>query len=240
MNIEKQIEEEFLSVPLRPRTMFFYAPRTAILKCVETKSQSFYGTVLDVGCGFMPYKKLIVSNPQVEKYVGMDLEQPTYYGQVEPDLKWDGQKIPLENETIDCLMATEFLEHYAAPEKILSEIFRVLKPNGSVLATVPFIWNLHEIPYDEHRYTPYSLERHFAAAGFREIKIEALGGWNLSLAQMLGLWITFSKMRGATRAVLKKLLFPLYALLVKTDRRPATFDAAENSMFTGLSVAARK
>ncbi len=240
MSAEKQIEEEFLSIRLRPRTMFFYSARTAILESIKEESKFFYGTVLDVGCGFMPYKKLLESNPKIENYIGMDLEQPTYYGQIVPDLKWDGQDILLEDESINCVMATEFLEHYAEPEKVLREIRRVLKPDGRVFATVPFIWNLHEIPYDEYRYTPYSIERHFRNAGFTEIKIKALGGWNLSLAQMIGLWVTFSKMRGITRAVMKKLLFPFYVLLVKTDRKPTEFDGWENSMFTGLHITARK
>ena len=240
MNIEKQIEDEFLSVQLRPRTMMFYSVRTAILESVKAESASFYGTVLDVGCGFMPYKKLIESNPKVENYIGMDLEQPTYYGQIVPDLRWNGREIPLENESVECVMATEFLEHYAEPETALKEIFRVMKPNGRVFATVPFVWNLHEIPFDEYRYTPYSIERHFKNAGFREIQISALGGWNLSFAQMIGLWVTFSKMRGLTRKVVKNLLFPFYVWLVKTDWKPNEFDGFENSMFTGLSITARK
>ncbi|HLM01517.1 MAG TPA: class I SAM-dependent methyltransferase [Pyrinomonadaceae bacterium] len=240
MSVEKQIEEEFLSIPLRPRTMFFYSARTAILESVKQESRLFYGTVLDVGCGFMPYKKIIEANPKVEKYVGMDLEKPTYYNQIEPDLKWNGRDIPLEDESMDCVMATEFLEHYAEPENALNEIRRVLKPGGRLFATVPFIWNLHEVPYDEYRYTPYSIERHFRNAGFGEIKIKALGGWNLSFAQMIGLWVTFSKMSRFTRAVAKKLLFPFYVWLVKTDRKPSGFDGWDNSMFTGLSITARK
>lgn len=243
MSIEKQIEEEFLTVKLRPRTMFFYSARTAILESVTEESKAFYGTVLDVGCGFMPYKKIIEANPKVKKYVGMDFEQTAagiYDVRVEPDLKWDGREIPLEAESVDCVMATEFLEHYAEPENALREIRRVMKPHGKIFATVPFVWNLHEIPHDEYRYTPYSIERHFENAGFREITVKALGGWNLSLAQMLGLWVTFAKMRNVTRTVMRKLLFPFYVLLVKTDRKLAEFDGWHNSMFTGLSITARK
>lgn len=240
MNIEKQIEDEFIEVRLRPRTMMFYTPRKAIFDSVCKESESFYGTVLDIGCGFMPYKKLIEANPKVKKYIGMDLEQSDIYGQVKPELKWNGREIPLENESVDCVMATEFLEHYAEPENVLKEIGRVMKTGGKIFATVPFLWNLHEIPFDEYRYTPYSIERHFKNAGFRDIEIKALGGWNLSLAQMLGLWITFSKMRNLTRKVLRNLLFPFYVLLIKTDRQPEKFDGFENSMFTGLSITARK
>jgi SAM-dependent methyltransferase len=240
MNIEKQIEDEFLSVRLRPRTMLFYSVRTAILESIREESNSFYGTILDVGCGFMPYKKLIESNAKVEKYIGMDLEQPTYYANITPDLTWNGREIPLENASVDCVVATEFLEHYAEPDAALKEIFRVMRPEGRVFATVPFVWNLHEIPYDEYRYTPYSIERYFKNAGFRDIKIKALGGWNLSFAQMIGLWTTFSKMHRITRKIVKNLLFPFYVLLVKTDKKPTTFDGYENSMFTGLSITAQK
>ncbi len=239
-NIEHQIEKEFLAMPLSPKTLGFYSVRTAILESVKEETKIFYGRILDVGCGFMPYRKLIESNPQVEKYIGMDLEQPTYYADIEPDLKWNGEKIPLADESVDCAMATEFLEHYAAPEKVLSEIRRVLKPGGKFYATVPFIWNLHEIPFDEYRYTPFSLERHLKNAGYQNIEIKALGGWNRSVAQMIGLWLTFSKMHRFTRKILSYLLFPIYVLLIKTDRKPMRFDGGENSMFSGLSVTAGK
>jgi SAM-dependent methyltransferase len=239
-SIENQIEKEFLAMPLKPRTMGFYSVRTAILERVKDETKSFYGRVLDVGCGFMPYRKLIESNPQVEKYVGMDLEKPTYYGHIEPDLKWNGETIPLENESVDCVMATEFLEHYAEPEKIMKEIWRVIKPGGKFFATVPFVWNLHEIPYDEYRYTPYSLERHLLNGGFKNIEIKALGGWNVAFAQMIGLWLTFSKMNRFARVALKYSLFPFYFLLIKTDRKTNGFDGYENSMFSGLSVTAVK
>jgi SAM-dependent methyltransferase len=239
-DLERQIEREFLAMPLRPKTMVFYSPRAVILASVSKEAKSFRGRVLDIGCGLMPYRKMIESNPRVEKYVGMDLAKPTYYGQVEPDLKWDGETIPLDDESVDCAMATEFLEHYSAPEKILLEIRRVLKPGGRFYGTVPFIWNLHEIPYDEYRYTPYSLERHLKNAGYRNIEIKSLGGWNCAFAQMIGLWIHFSAMRRSVRLVLRWLLFPFYVLLLKTDRQTEGFDGGENSMFSGLSVTAEK
>jgi SAM-dependent methyltransferase len=239
-SIERQIEREFLAMPLSPKTMGFYSVRTAILDSVKEQANFFYGRVLDVGCGFMPYRKLVEANPQVENYVGMDLQQPTYYGQIEPNLTWNGERIPLADESVDCVMATEFLEHYAEPEKILKEIWRVTKPGGRFFATVPFIWNLHEIPFDEYRYTPYSLERHLVNAGYKNVEIKALGGWNRSVAQMIGLWLTFSTMHRFARLILSYLLFPVYVLLIKTDRRPTRFDGGENSMFSGLSVTAGK
>ncbi len=238
-SLSRQIREDFISVRLRPKNMLIYTVRNGILKSVREAVGDFYGTVLDVGCGFMPYRNMVESNPKVEKYIGMDLEQPTYYGLVEPDLKWSGTRIPLDDASVDCVMVTEFLEHYPEPDQILTEIARILKPSGRFFATVPFIWNLHEVPYDEYRYTPYSIERHLRNAGFKEIKIEALGGWNMSLAQMIGLWVTFAKMNRIMRSFFRVVLFPVYVLLIKTDKKPEKFDNFGNSMFTGLAITSR-
>lgn len=237
---EKQIKKGFLEVPLRPGTVGIYTVRTSILNSVKEETSFFEGIALDIGCGLMPYRKIVEVNPNVTKYIGMDLAAPAYHERAEPDMIWDGEKIPLENETVDCAMATEFLEHYPDTEKILTEIRRVIKPGGRFFATVPFIWNLHEIPYDEYRFTPYSIERHFKNAGFRDIEVKALGGWNASLAQMIGLWLTCSGKSRKARLILTGLLFPVYALLTYTDKKPKQFDNDANSMVSGLSITARK
>ena len=240
LDLEKLIESDFLSMPLRPRTLTYYTVRTTILEAVRRETASFHGTVLDLGCGFMPYRRVVESNPAVRRYVGLDLEQPTYYAGVEPDMKWDGVRIPADDGSFDCVMATEFLEHYPEPEKVLTEVRRVLKPSGRFFATVPFIWNLHELPYDEYRFTPISLERCLKTAGFSEIVISPLGGWNIALAQMIGLWTGFAPMDRLVRRLMQILVFPIYFLLVKTDRKPDGFDGFGRSMFPGLSAAARR
>lgn len=218
--------------------MLYYTVRTSIRESVKEEAKKFEGTILDVGCGLMPYRHIIESNHKVTKYIGMDLEDSAIYREIKPELTWNGAKIPLKDKSIDCVMATELLEHLANPELVLTEVLRVLKPDGKFFATVPFIWNLHEIPYDEYRYTPFSLERLLSNAGFQNINVKALGGWNVALAQMIGLWVNMSKMGSFKRSVLRRLLFPFYVWLVKTDERPAMFDGCDNSMFSGLSVSA--
>ena len=85
-------------------------------------------------------------------------------------------------------MATEVLEHCPEPQVIINEVYRVLEDKAVFFMTVPFIWNLHEVPYDEYRYTPFALKRLLQNAGFRQIDIKAHGGWNASLALMLAMW----------------------------------------------------
>ncbi len=144
--------------------------------------------MLDVGCGKMPYKEYILGNSSVTEYIGLDLESSLVYDQkVKPDILWDGVNMPLNDSEVDCVLATEVFEHCYNLELILKEIIRVLKPGGVLFFTVPFLWNLHEIPHDEYRYTRFSLEQHLGNSGFSNLRIQALGGWHASMAQMLGI-----------------------------------------------------
>lgn len=49
------------------------------------------------------------------------------------------------------------LNIYFHIQEIVKELNRVLKENGEMLITVPFVWNEHEIPYDFGRYTSFGI-----------------------------------------------------------------------------------
>ena len=121
----------------------------------------------------------------------------------------------------------------------MQEIHRVLKPGGLLFFTVPFLWPLHEVPFDQYRYTPYALERHLTNSGFRNIKLEAMGGWDASLGQMLGLWVRRRQMNRYVKAFLSYTLMPIVWWLYKKDKRSLT-DFQESTMITGISGTARK
>src|ERR1035441_8779790 len=155
-----------------------YYVRLSILRALRQALPDLSGTVLDCGCGISPYKPVLLSKPSaVTAYIGLDLKSEiklASYTQ-RPDLEWDGTTIPLPAESVGSAIATEVLEHCKDPTHILSELQRVLKPEGAVFLTVPFLWPLHDNPYDEYRYTPFALERHLREAGFERIRIGALG-----------------------------------------------------------------
>ncbi len=165
-----------------------------------------------------------------------------YHNRVKPDIIWNGFDIPFEDNSIDCLIATEFLEHYHDTGHIFKEIFRVLKKDGLFFATIPFIWNLHESPYDEYRFTPFSLTKYAINNGFSEVEVRPLGGWNYSLAQFLGLWVTHfcHKKSKIIKIIIPRIIYPFYYLLVRSDKVPSEFDNNENSMFNSLSLVALK
>jgi SAM-dependent methyltransferase len=182
---------------------------------------------------------LILDRPsRVERYIGMDLPGPDSRA----DLAWDGNVIPLPDASVDCALLTEVLEHCPEPQRVLTEVHRVLKPEGFLFITVPFIWPIHDVPHDEFRYTPYSLQRMLSKAGFADPSIEATGGRHAMLGVILGLWVRrrplTSRIHVVTKSVLSVLLLPVVWSLIRMDRRPP--ELGESTLLVGLAATAHK
>lgn len=231
-------QREFINPSLTVDNLDLYIVRHAIYEAIRGVLPLLSGTLLDIGCGKMPYKSWILESSDVRQYLGLDFPGGIYARQQMPDITWDGMHIPLQNEVIDCAIATEVLEHSPEPERLLRETYRILKVDGLFFFTVPFFWPLHDIPYDEYRYTPFALKRHLRNAGFEHCALQALGGWDASLAQMLGLWGRRRPMRGIMRRIVSTFLWPVMFWLIQHDSRPYNFESP--SMITGLSGIARK
>jgi SAM-dependent methyltransferase len=234
------LQTPYLAPACRPSTLDSFGNRRLILAALRASLPRFSGLVLDVGCGHMPYKSLLLSPPScASAYIGVDLPANLYGS---PDLEWDGRKIPLSDAAVDSVLLTEVLEHCPQPDEVLQEVARVLKPGGFLFLTVPFIWPIHTVPHDEYRYTPFALRRLLAVAGFSDAKIEATGGRHAVLALTLGLWVRrrslTSRRHVVTKYVLSRLLLPVIWLLLKLDRVPAEFE--ESTMIVGLSAAATR
>lgn len=215
-----------------------YHAGVSIQKAISENLSKFKGYVLDVGCGYCPYKDLLLNNGQVEKYIGLDLADNKNYDN-HPDLVWEGKNIPLKDESVDSVLATEVFEHVPELNLVLKEIYRVLKKDGVLFFTVPFLCPLHDIPFDEYRYTPYSMNRHFLTNNFSSVKIFSLGGWDASLAQIMGLWVNLRPMNSFKRNILQCIFLPIVKFLLKKDKPIHSFDK-NHLLYTGLYGIARK
>lgn len=228
------MDSKFFPANLNYTNIDVYIVRKSIVKALDLSMPQLKGKLLDIGCGKMPYKEYLLSHSKVETYTALDIETARVYdSNIQPDFTWDGIKMPFESQKFDCAFGTEVLEHCPEPEIVLKEIYRVLKPGGVFFFTVPFLWNLHETPHDEYRYTPFALERHLKNAGFKDIKLKATGGWHASMAQMLGLWVRRSPMSAYKRKFLSVLLKPVISYLIKLDK-PKRVQFKEGQMITGI------
>ncbi len=75
------------------------------------------------------------------------------YDTVNVDILADAHAIPFKDNLFDIVIIQAVLEHVLIPNKVVSEIYRVLMQGGIVYAETPFIQHVHEGPYDFTRYT---------------------------------------------------------------------------------------
>ncbi len=234
------MSNNFVDIKFSIENLDIYYIRTSIFNAIKKILPKFKGSLLDIGCGKMPYKNYILENSEVVNYIALDIENSLEYDKfVKPDFVWDAKTMPFEDESFECAFGTEVLEHCPEPEIVLKEVHRVLKQEGVFFFTVPFLWNLHEVPHDEYRYTPFSLQRHLENSGFRDIEIKATGGWHAAMAQMMGLWVRRSPMANRKRKYLSVLLKPIIGFLIKIDGKKA-HHFIEGQMITGLYGIAKK
>lgn len=140
------------------------------------------GSLLDVGCGEMPFRPLI---PGGVRYRGVDVEESLSFGMKKHvDLDYfDGYNLPFQDDSFDVALCTEVLEHVEEPARLVREMLRVLKPNGVLLATVPFAARVHHKPYDFQRFTRFGLVSLFV--DFDDVEIVERGSDLAVLANKL-------------------------------------------------------
>jgi ubiquinone/menaquinone biosynthesis C-methylase UbiE len=130
---------------------------------------------------------------------------PVYYGDVENLIYKDG--------TFDCVLSFGVVEHFDTPVKALLEMRRVLKPNGTLIVSVPtnnplrfllvnhlktikrllgmLLGNKYE--FEEWRYSKKDFENYLVACGFT---IEKVFISDLLDPLCSGLWVDLPFLRG--------------------------------------------
>jgi SAM-dependent methyltransferase len=165
----------------------FYFIRKNLKKGIAEFASNLNGKVLDVGCGLKPYKSLFTN---ASSYTGIDIENPGHdHSKEEIDCYYDGRNIPFANASYDGAFCSEVLEHVFEPEPFIKEISRVIKPEGLLLLTVPFVWNEHEMPYDFGRYTSGGLKELIMRNGFTVISTKKTGHFTLVIMELIMLYI---------------------------------------------------
>jgi SAM-dependent methyltransferase len=149
----------------------FYFARAGLANAMTRYANFLQGSLLDVGCGSMPYKSLF----SVSEYIGLDIDSENSRKRAIADEFYDGLIFPFSDNRFDAILCNQVLEHVFNPDEFLSEIHRVMKPGAKLLLTVPFVWDEHEQPFDYGRYTSFGLKSLLEKNGLRVIQHEKLG-----------------------------------------------------------------
>jgi len=131
-------------------------------------------SILDIGCGDGVLLWLI-SQRSFAQLFGIDTDQTSIKAArrkltdrgVKVTLKQaNAYQLPFSPRSFDVVVATEIIEHLANPDKMLTQIKSVLKPNGKVIITT--VVKLQTSPEDKMHVQEYSqeelqylLEKHF-------------------------------------------------------------------------------
>jgi SAM-dependent methyltransferase len=144
------------------------------IKLLEELTPSIRGHLFDLGCGEMPYKEWL--KKYADTYTGVDWANSmhSFHADICADLN---QILPIQDGVADTVISVSVMEHLREPETFLREAHRILKPSGTIVLQVPFMWWVHEEPYDYYRFTRYGLEHILKKAGFCNINIKCQTGF---------------------------------------------------------------
>jgi len=159
--------------------LIFNPNRRCIEKFIEKSAKKIEkgAKILDAGAGPCPYRKFFShcnyeATDFIDRYKILD-----FVCQLD--------NIPKKKDTYDAILCTEVLEHVEYPQKVVNELYRVLKKNGKLFLTVPQAWMIHQEPYNFYYFTKYGLASILKNAGFKEYKIIPKGGYFWFLADAI-------------------------------------------------------
>lgn len=179
-------EENFL-IPGRKVFFLNSAYRLFILNALKDLVARYikgkkYETVIDYGCGQMPYRSLF--EPHFDRYYGADLAENEA---AEVHLSEDG-KIPLDDASAEIVLSSQVLEHVPEPADYIKECHRVMKKNGLLILSTHGIYNWHPSPVDYHRWTWQGLEYELKKSNLELVEVLPVGG---PLAISVNMWMRF-------------------------------------------------
>jgi len=144
----------------------FYFSRKGLSEHIGQLAGHIVGRTLDVGCGTKPYAHLYSSR----EYVGLEIDTVANRELKKADYYYDGKTFPFANDSFDSAVANEVFEHVFDPDGFLKEVSRVLRPGGTLIMTMPFVWDEHEQPYDYARYSSFGIKAILQRHGFEVLE----------------------------------------------------------------------
>ena len=189
--------------------------------------------ILDVGAGAGPYW---VKRPDCN-WVALDI----YPSKKETIVVNAGSTWDISDMSFDGVLCTQVLEHAFDFHLILSEIQRILRPDGILIVSVPFIYPYHGTPEDYHRFTKFAMDRHLSK--FQVLERLQLGNYFQTTTILRNLFIEEKLKSKRTSRFLRILFFPIFLFIYTINNLFAIAMASQDkkSIFpTGVLFVCRK
>src|SRR5207249_343731 len=114
-------------------------PGAAIGEWLADVRGVFTGRLLDAGAGNQPYREWYA--PLVREVVAVDAAPIEGLSALAV-----ADRLPFADGSFDTVLSTQVWEHVEDPGMAAREAFRVLRPGGHLVVTVPFVYPTHEAP----------------------------------------------------------------------------------------------
>jgi len=146
----QELAKSFRRLPVHPQWLLGQ-------KKLPLGIEDISGLVLDIGSAD---RWIETKLPKSTEYIGLDY--PATGGHLynaRPTVFADAAQLPFANAQFDAVICLEVIEHVPDPVQVFSEISRVLKPKGKAWISMPFLYPLHDAPFDFQRFTEFGLKR---------------------------------------------------------------------------------
>jgi ubiquinone/menaquinone biosynthesis C-methylase UbiE len=156
--------------------------------------------VLNIGAGG-DFGKALMRHADQQQFqvVSLDIDERRH-----PDIVGDLCSHDFKGQQFDAVIMAETLEHIHSPHLALENVHRILKEGGRLILTTPFIFPIHDRPYDYYRYTRYGLE--YLLRHFHDVSIKERNSWTEAI-DVLSVRLIMDKNRWA------RALSPIFVLL---------------------------
>jgi SAM-dependent methyltransferase len=129
-------------------------------KLLKKYQEEYIGKVLDIGG--RDRGNFNKPKTETEQWIFADIE-PGY----KPDIMIDVTDMKtIDSESFNVVNAIELFEHVDSVEKGISECYRVLKKDGTLILSAPFLFRIHSDPYDFQRWTESKWKNELSKSGF--------------------------------------------------------------------------
>jgi SAM-dependent methyltransferase len=154
--------------------------------------------VLDIGGRIQPYRELI---PFSHTYWSLDVRQTALVS-----VLGNAESLPFADDSLDLVICTQMIEYVSEPAALAREIYRVLRPGGSLFLSAPSIFP-RDSEHDRWRFFPVTLKQLFAQ--FSEVEVLPECGSLAGFLRTIAVMCDFSARYKVVRFVLGCSLFPL-------------------------------